>query len=332
MHIRRLFSKLINVAGMALMTFAAIGLAAWLTGRIVSDRYAWSQWLLWMPTPLALALAMIGLTGAMRPGGQPHCKRIRRIGWLVALFLLAGYFAVIEHRLLSFRRCAGGTLRIAHWNPSAAQVNDPAAGADAIISTDAHISILTNPGGMLHRDPVRQWLGDARPVRQYPFGVLTRLPILELRSVASAEHMRVVLLKVDTTEQFGRPITLLLIDLPSDPDRARMETAKRLRQWLDEAQLPEIDLYVGDFNLTRNSASLRTIAPQHEHAFNIAGTGYGATYPRGLPIVHIDHMLVSKELTGRIKAYCLRDPQTSHHLMQVIRLNGERRNTGNQDN
>src|SRR5690606_4746351 len=39
----------------AIIIALALGLAAWTTGRIVTDRWAWSQWLWWIPTPFALA-------------------------------------------------------------------------------------------------------------------------------------------------------------------------------------------------------------------------------------------------------------------------------------
>ncbi len=40
---------------------AAFVVAAWLLGRLVSDRYGWSQWLLWIPTPAVLVVAAIAL-------------------------------------------------------------------------------------------------------------------------------------------------------------------------------------------------------------------------------------------------------------------------------
>jgi len=317
------FLLALNLLGIVLMITSALALAVWLTGRLISDRYEWSQWLLWIPTPAALGVALLGLLGAMRPGGRRRRKRLRRIAWLAALTVLAVYFAAIEHRLLSFGDCDAGALRIAHWNASGAAEEDLEAGVETIVDTDADIVVLTNPSRLPWQEPVRQWLGQARPVRQHPFIVLTQLPVLEMRTVASAEHIRMAIVRIDTTEALGRPLTMLLIDLPSDPNRARMETAQRVRQWLDDAQLPAIDMYVGDFNLTRNSASLHTIAPEHEHAFNIAGRGYGATYPRELPVFHIDHMLVSPTASDLVQAYCLRDPGTSRHVMQVVKLRAD---------
>ena len=48
---RKFVRDVAMVLGLIAVSMATIVLAGWLTGRIVSDRYGWSQWLLRIPTP-----------------------------------------------------------------------------------------------------------------------------------------------------------------------------------------------------------------------------------------------------------------------------------------
>jgi hypothetical protein len=47
-----------TILGITCTVIAVTVLVAWLTGRVISDRFGWSQWLLWMPT-----LAMLPAVG-----------------------------------------------------------------------------------------------------------------------------------------------------------------------------------------------------------------------------------------------------------------------------
>ena len=110
--------RLLNWIGLALAVVAALGLAAWLTGCVVSDRYYWSQFLAWIPTPYALGLAALGCLGAARRGGSPRGRRRRLTVWITATMILGGYFTVIEHRMLARPPAAPTGLRLTHWTMS----------------------------------------------------------------------------------------------------------------------------------------------------------------------------------------------------------------------
>ena len=58
-----------RILGVGCTAAAATVLLAWLLGRVLSDRFSWSQWLLWVPTPAAAAAVTMGLLGACRPAG-----------------------------------------------------------------------------------------------------------------------------------------------------------------------------------------------------------------------------------------------------------------------
>lgn len=314
---RRLLNRVVNIAGLGATVAAALGLVAWLVGRIVSDRYEWSQWIAWIPTPAAIGCALIGFIGAWRPGGGKRRKRIRRIAWGAAVVIIAIDLALFEHHLVSFRRCDTPGLRIVHWNSTNIEQDDQLQAAQFVGNLGADVVILTNPSRIHRLEPIRGMLPEGgRSLRPGPFAVLSGLPVLEARQAIGSDQIHVVVLRLDATEQLGRELTMWLIDLPSDPDQPRMTTAEQVRQWIDEANLPPADIIAGDFNMTRGSAALKTIAPDFLHAFDVAGVGYGATYPRELPWLHIDHMLVGE--TVEAVSYCVLDPGMGSHRLQVM--------------
>ena len=48
-----------TILGITATVIAAAVLVAWLAGRVISDRYGWSQWLLWIPTPAVLPAVLV---------------------------------------------------------------------------------------------------------------------------------------------------------------------------------------------------------------------------------------------------------------------------------
>ena len=54
------------------------------------------------------------------------------------------------------------------------------------------------------------------------------------------------------------------------------------------------------------------------HAFDEAGSGWGATFRRDFPIFHIDHTLLGDEIEA--VDYRLIDPGIGRHRAQVIEL------------
>jgi endonuclease/exonuclease/phosphatase family metal-dependent hydrolase len=135
----------------------------------------------------------------------------------------------------------------------------------------------------------------------------------------------VYLLTIDTNEALGRPLIVYAVDLPSNPRQPRMELARRLRTMLDHPAhfggpapdpLPTPDVVIGDFNMTRGSASIDALFPDLRHAFDEAGHGYSATFHRGwlLPLYHIDHMLLGPGVHAL--RYEITDRGVSRHRSQ----------------
>ena len=65
------------ILGITATVIATTALAAWLLGRVASDRFGWSQWLQWMPTPVLLPAVGLGVVGACQPARVPRRRRRR---------------------------------------------------------------------------------------------------------------------------------------------------------------------------------------------------------------------------------------------------------------
>ena len=212
----------------------------------------------------------------------------------------------------------GGGLSLVQWTMSHDKT-DRDAHAQVIVDLDADITILTHGYGVRGTKRIQDWLGpDLHPYKYGHFTVLTRLPVRQLRSIAAAEDIHLVQIEIDTTESLGRPIRLIAVDLPSKPLRSRMDIAELSRNWLTQRQAHQPDLALGDFNMRLRSAAMQTMFPVLQDAWLMGGTGWGPTFPRSMPLYHIDHVLVA-DWIDVISSRTI-DPGIGRHRLQLVRL------------
>lgn len=316
--------------GWLLQLAAASVILAWVIGRVVSDRYGWSQWLLWIPTPALLPVILLGLIAALRPpwhSGQWRQALRRRVTcWMVVALGLTAWFGLFEHRLLrpaSSDPTPAASLELVHWNgfidPRHASDDDLA----AIAARRPDIVILTDSWMLRWRQAGQSWMGDDHVIAYtHPFAVISRYPLLECRSIIAKDDIDVVLMRFDTEAVIGQMLTVYAVDLPSELDQSRHEIAAEYRRLLDTLEIPVADLVVGDFNMTRGGAALREVAGDLDHAYDLSGSGYGATFPREHPLYHIDHVLAAP--TIEVARYELFDPGISRHRAQSVTLTAGR--------
>lgn len=304
-----------------LTLIASIVLLAWLTGRLASDRFLWSQWLLWIPTPVALIAAALGMVGSLRPAKRNRTRTRRALAWAVVGIAVGVHFAFFEHRLFAGAEENQDGLRLVHWNMTHLQYGDNDRHVEQVIAMNGDVTVLTNAGPARYDRRFVAWLGDSyHSLTLGPFTVLSRHPITSSTVLGDEDLINVASITVEVADEASREISILMIDLPSDPYVRRSELAVAVRRLLEDSQAPPSDIVLGDFNLTRGSTSLKRMFPQMHHAYDDAGRGLGASFPRRRPIVHIDHVLLAEEL--RATAYRLVNPGVSRHRAQIAHVVG----------
>ncbi|MEM6646798.1 MAG: endonuclease/exonuclease/phosphatase family protein [Bacteroidota bacterium] len=96
----------------------------------------------------------------------------------------------------------------------------------------------------------------------------------------------------------------------------RAQQAVRIKERIAAEEHPVI--LVGDFNSLTSNWAYHHLADGMTDAFQAAGSGWGATYHRDMPIVRIDHVLLSPELMP-VRAEVLA-PLFSDHLPQIVEV------------
>jgi endonuclease/exonuclease/phosphatase family metal-dependent hydrolase len=131
-----------------------------------------------------------------------------------------------------------------------------------------------------------------------------------------------VCVRIDATEQLGRELVIWALDLPSQPRAWRMEVAEaataRLYTEFSSDRFAGPGIILGDMNTPRGSASLELVSLGYPHAFEEAGRGYVATWPRHRPLFHIDHMYIAPGL--RAASYETIDMGISEHRAQTAEI------------
>ncbi len=150
-------------------------------------------------------------------------------------------------------------------------------------------------------------------------------------------------LETAATRAGAGSIVTWIIDLPSDISLGRDLVARESRAAIDAFDgqrmergesghwsiepgtghagpkgFPTPDLIVGDFNIPRGAASLSHLRRGYPDAFEQAATGYMASFPRRVPLWHLDQAFIGPRF--RAWRYRLLDAGSSEHLMQVVDL------------
>jgi hypothetical protein len=143
----------------------------------------------------------------------------------------------------------------------------------------------------------------------------------------------------------ARPAVIWCVDMPSDPllhRRVSMREAAsavagfRGPRFVRQADgrdvatqqdptgtahgFPAPDLIVGDFNTPRGAGSLGLFTRGLTHAYDQSAWGPSGSFPRALPLTHIDHAFVGSGL--RTTAYEVVDLGAGRHRAQVVTVVG----------
>ncbi len=206
-----------------------------------------------------------------------------------------------------------------------------------------HASFCWNDGFMVcSRLPIKSWGAGALNVEQ-GLGIDPRQANL-VRSGRDPGHAMWLLL--DAHSRLGKDVVIWLVDLPSDLSlsrtRAMQEAAVALaagpaQWWIDNgagdwtpapagALSPDAfrtpDLIVGDFNTPHGSYSLRAITRGYTSAYQQAGLGYAATFPRAFPLWKLDQAYLAPWLQA--VAHDTIDTGRGSHRMLLVDIERSR--------
>ncbi|MCH9058146.1 MAG: hypothetical protein IIB55_05920 [Planctomycetes bacterium] len=334
-------------------------LACWAAGRLLSDRWAWSQWLFWIPTLAAVVLAgtLFALASVIRRATRGSATR--RLGpaplvWIAVLL----WMILWEWRGWAWAAAMvvgrpEPALTLIAWNASNARAPDLSAMIDA---HRADVLILSNPPPGVSWPGVVRTLGpDASTARFGRAMVVSRDEIMRWGSVSLGMRGRMDgsrdsawrdqgwagFFEIDTTARLGRPIVVWIIDLPSDIAISRVamtllaagaihawtgpmsvRTGGSITQEMADAGFPEPDVIVGDFNIPRGSWSLRVLTGSMHNAWSDAGTG-GGVGPLGSWPRRWPIYHLDQAFLGRdlrSTSYRLVDPGQGRHRTQVVSI------------
>ncbi len=281
-------------------------IGGWAIGALASDRWWWSQWLSWM-TPLSItAGCLFAAAGSL----ALRWTRGTQASWVIASVVGGLLFA---GSLVGHQAEMSSGLRILQWT-SGPVLGDPSKHGSFIATIDPDIAIIEGGTRIARSEAFRTWNRGGSLAMRGPVLIASRRPIKRLRTIAWAEGIMLILLEVDAGQ--NEPLQILIADFPSDPRRARAQVAATAARLLQELPHPT-DLMLGDFNMTQNSSSLRSVISGWAPVWPAQGVGWGGTWPRPYPIYRLDHVLVPEDRQSGLTVTTI-DPGCGRHRAQLI--------------
>ena len=255
--------------------------------QVLTDRVGFLQFLWWVPrfvywAPACAGFAMLLGWAAWR--GWPRGERRWLTVWLAVALALAAFTS--RNDWGPPRARSAGAFRFAHWNACWVEKQHAEWAVDAILSFNADAVLLTDPGAAFSEGGAQR-LEDAgfRIVRAGSFAMVSRVPVTEARPVYQARGRSMARFALATA---SGPLRIDAVDLPSETTLPRYMSVRTFVGAIEELRGEPADLIAGDFNITRGSASLQLLVEGARDAFSDAGSGWGGTYPRRLPLFAID--------------------------------------------
>lgn len=266
----------------ARITAASILIAAgiaWVLSRVFTDRFAWTQPVWWVPSPVLLApLWLAGLWTTItiarlyRRAGR-HGGASARGAWcrvLVSLAALGSLLTVVIHELglhravplVSAHDASSATspdvCRLIFWNQAGQEAGEI---APAFLEHEPTVLVLANRhSSTMTGDLARAFAETGRvyPAVGWPFDVFSRWPVLQWGTTSIGLEGRSRGGDGQTRrdsgwagwyelETPGGPLVIWAIDLPSDPRAHRMplarEAGRSIAEWQGAARTRDGDGY-----------------------------------------------------------------------------------------
>lgn len=358
-----------------LIVLAGIVVAAWALGRVVTDRVYVMQFVYWVPALVygLAAVLLVSFSWLFALMGQPYLPssfapdadkpiefvRPPRVALKTRRVVGAACVGMIGHALIAETNGlrwlepppqSQGGQRVVFWNAATDFMDDY---AEKIAAVKPSIVCIANPAAYCKWEVIREAVGgDRSDAQRYgrlacfgPWPVLrwggTSLEIEGAKTryfdgKPSIDRGEAMFVEFDATAEFGRPIVVWVVDLPSDVNLSRQTMMKqaaatingfsgpvmvRGKGGLDEQVIapkgfPAADIIAGDFNTPRGSASLQHVVGGLVHAYEQAGYGPEPTWHREYPLVAIDHVFTGGPV--RAVGYSSVDVGAGKHRMQIV--------------
>lgn len=297
------------------VALGALSCLLWLVANAATDLWLWSQFLWWTPWFAYVAACLPAMVVAL------CASRGRRRAWARACALGAIVIAGIGlWRDVGFRSSPDGkALSLIQWNASWPDFKSAAIPSGRLLAEQADVVVISNPFRLFAPERLEEWRSAGYDVRNFGlFAIASRVPVIDARMLFSTEGCSALVCTVDARDTIGGPITVLALDLPSNPRQSRMSVVRECAALLGAHSFPEPDLVVGDFNITRGSASIDLLAPGLHDSWAEGGHGWGASWPRTMPILHLDHVLLAPHLEATLCRFV--DPGIKTHRAQAVRI------------
>jgi hypothetical protein len=321
---------------------ALAALAVVVYSELATDRLASTQILWWIPRSmltlpaLAWLLAMLAATAwtarrSVRLRDDARAEARRLVWWSAAALALAAALFLRDWRPGQLRAARGetegprlvgdspGEIRLVHWNAACLALPISAGALDALLATGADVILVTDQCWMLAKGGAERVRARGYEIVQAgKFTAFTRVPVREARPLLASRGRTVG--RFVFVARAGE-LVVDAVDLPSETTLPRAQLMRTLAAELSAAEPAKPDLYIGDFNITRGSASLLSLAPDHRDAFLVAGRGWGGSYPRTAPFWAIDLALVRAPWSA--VEYGVIDLGAGRHRAQAVTLQRE---------
>lgn len=281
-------ARILSALGALLWLGAVVLLGAWAFGRVVTDRWMWSQYLFWIPSMLALPAcgAALAAGAGLRVGGRRIADRpwrgsrleARWLGLTAGALALAGAWVVtVEYRWLALRPAPSARpFRVIHWNATD-RIGDT---WDTSLSDQKPDLLVINPASNQPWDRLQERCPHVgRPLWQFGFTVLSRHRTLRTGYTSLAiepglgidpretEHMvrrsdagRAMFVELDTRAVLGRTLVVWCLDLPSDVSLSRRQVTEQAARTLADFPGP-VDVLGDDGVFVREMPRVKGFPP-----------------------------------------------------------------------
>lgn len=313
------------------LAWTACGLAIfvavlWAFAPVIAAAAPAMQMVAWVPEWVIVILIVgLGFTGIT-------CWSTRR-SRLASLFLILGLLIgpVVGTSIREYRWFASaqpGRIRLVFLN-----AQDPAMSAsrdlwDVVGPLKPDILVISNPGFIAPK-----WRSMEEPQQAFsaikwlsPFLVAVREGNVALRTMSRRDQVRAVAAEFESGTGVRDGVglqRLAAIDLPSNWSLNRDVLMERLVSAIEAYEAStagDFDLIVGDFNSTPRSPSRVRLGSRFRDGFELAGAGWGGTWPRGRPAIRIDAVYANRFSDLSVESVWTFDPRQGGHCGLVVDL------------